>query len=172
VARIEGETAWLFLPRKTVSLPQAQSASGARFADEETLFWLKGEESLLKWRGRQYEGCRNDRRAAIWEHAKLNGVDFRAVGQEPGWHLEIRRADTVVLESDYGAARHTFPWPEPVGDSTAPRTAYWMQSGHDELEVVLELGPCYDSMSGQQFETKVTVWLNGRELRGCGRALH
>ena len=172
IARIEGETAWLFLPRQTVSLPHVQTASGARYADGGTAFWSRADEATLEWRGERSTGCRNNPRSAVWEHAKLSGVDFRAVGQEPGWHLEIRRADTVVLVSDYGTARHTFPWTEPVDDPRALRTAYWMQSGPDELKVVLELGPCYDTMSGEQFETRVTVWLNGRELTGCGRALH
>lgn len=171
-ARIEGETAWLFLPGETVSLPYVAAASGAKYTDGESLFWSKGEEALLEWRGRRHSGCRNNRRAAIWEHAKLSGVDFRAVGQEPGWHLEIRRADTVVLVSDYGSVRHTFPWAEPLSEAGAARTTYWVQSGRDELKVVLQPGPCHDTMSGEQYETKVTVWLNGRELRGCGRALH
>ena len=30
-----------------------------------------------------------NRRAAIWAQAKLDGVDFRATGNEPGWKLEI-----------------------------------------------------------------------------------
>lgn len=59
-----------------------------------------------------------------------------------------------------------------MDDPRALRTAYWMQSGHHELKVVLEFGPCYDTMSDEQFETRVTVWLDGRELTGCGRALH
>lgn len=171
VATIEGETAWLFLPSKTVSLPRVEAASWTRYADGEMLFGSKGEEALLEWRGQRYTGCRNNPRAAIWEHAKLNGVDFRAVGQEPGWSLEIRRADAAVLVSDYGTVRHTFPWAEPVNDPGTPRTTYWMQSGREELKVVLEPGPCHDTMSGEKFETTVTLWLNGRRLRGCGRAL-
>lgn len=172
VVRIEGEAAWLFLPGQTVSLPRVVSASGARYSDGQTLLWSRGEEALLRWQGGEYRGCRNDRRAAIWEHAKLNGVDFRAVGQEPGWHLEIRRADSLVLVSDYGSAIYTFPWSEPVGEAAVPRTTYALQAGQDALKVVLELGPCFDTMSGEQFETEVTLWFNGRLLKGCGRALH
>jgi len=33
--------------------------------------------------------CRNNRAMAICVDAKLRGVDFRAVGNEPGWNLEI-----------------------------------------------------------------------------------
>lgn len=172
VARIEGETAWLFLPGQTVSLPHVEAASGTKYTDGEVLFWQKVDEARLEWQGRTYAGCRNNRPAAVWEHAKLNGADFRAVGQEPGWHLEIRRADTVVLVSDYGTARHTFPWAEPVGEPRVPRTTYWLQSGAEELRVVVEPGPCSDTMSGEQFETRVTLWLNGQKLQGCGRALH
>ena len=173
VARFEGgETAWVFLPGETVALQRAVAASGARYTDGQTTLWTKGEEALLEWRGARHTGCRNDRRAAVWEHAKLNGVDFRAVGQEPGWHLEIRRADSLVLVSDYGTVRHSFPWTEPVGAAQARRTTYATQAGEDALRVVLTPGPCTDTMSGEEFETEVNVWLNGRQLRGCGRALH
>ncbi|MFC1526454.1 COG3650 family protein [Candidatus Latescibacterota bacterium] len=172
VARIEGETAWLFLPGRTVSLPHVAAASGAQYEDEEILFWSKGGEAMLEIGDEQYRSCRNNRRAAVWEHAKLNGVDFRGVGQEPGWHLEIRRADTVVLVSDYGSARHTFPWVAPETDPAARRTTYRTQVGDEELRVLLQPGPCRDTMSGEAFETKVTVWLNSTKLEGCGRALH
>ena len=38
--------------------------------------------------------------------------------------------------------------------------------------VLLQALPCFDTMSGDGFETTVTVKLDGREFHGCGRALH
>ena len=41
VARIEDHTAWLFLPQKTLSLPQVPSGSGVKFSDGTDIFWSK-----------------------------------------------------------------------------------------------------------------------------------
>lgn len=113
VVRIEGETAWLFLPRKTLSLPHVASGSGARYSDGTVSYWGKGEEALLEAGDEVHRGCRNDRAKAIWEQAKLDGVDFRAVGNEPGWTLEIRWRERIVFVGDYGRSRYEFPAPEP-----------------------------------------------------------
>ena len=42
----------------------------------------------------------------------------------------------------------------------------------DDLVIVLEGQTCRDTMSGEEFETTVTVVLDGNKYRGCGRALH
>ena len=41
-----------------------------------------------------------------------------------------------------------------------------------ELFVTLRGGGCVDSMSGEEFETRVEVRLDGRSFPGCGQALH
>ena len=50
---------------------------------------------------------------AIWEDAKLRGVDFRAVGNEPGWNLEISADGEMVFIGNYGQTEYKFPTPEP-----------------------------------------------------------
>jgi uncharacterized membrane protein/membrane-bound inhibitor of C-type lysozyme len=173
VARIEGERAWLFLPGKTIPLPHMPAASGAKYSDGVTTFWSKGEEARLEIEGEQPRICTNNRAKAIWEHAKLNGVDFRAVGNEPGWHLEVSSGlESIVLVADYGESRYEFPFVQPLVDDETCRTEYRTSSGDHELTIVLERAGCHDSMSGEEFETAVTVVLDGTEYRGCGRALH
>jgi uncharacterized membrane protein len=132
---------------------------------------MRGEEATLEFPGNEAKSCRNNRRQAIWEHAKLSGVDFRAVGNEPGWDMEIS-PDSIRLVSDYGEQRAAFPTPAPRTDTVLSRTVYRTASGGDTLEILLELGPCHDTMSGEAFETSVTLALGDRTLRGCGRALH
>lgn len=171
-ARIEGQTAWLFLPGKTVSLPQVPSASGAKYSDGQTTFWNKGDAALLETGEDRHQECSNNRARAIWEHAKLNGVDFRAVGNEPGWHLELKRGETILLVSDYGQSRYTFETPTPLEDAKTGTTTYRVQNQEHDLEIQLQSRPCRDSMSGELLETKVTVNLDGRTYQGCGRALH
>lgn len=40
------------------------------------------------------------------------------------------------------------------------------------IMVQIEGTACRDSMSGERFESTVTVTLNGKSYRGCGHALH
>ncbi|KPJ94437.1 MAG: hypothetical protein AMS18_03710 [Gemmatimonas sp. SG8_17] len=115
--------------------------------------------------------CVNNRRRAIWEHAKLNGADFRAVGNEPGWHMEIHH-DGIVLVADYGSATYRFATPEPIEDRALHHTTYETANDSHSLRVLLEGGGCSDTMSGEEFEVAVTVTLDEKTYRGCGRALH
>lgn len=174
-ARHDQRGIFLFLPGRTLLLPETPSASGAKYTDGETTFWSKGEEALLEADGKTYASCRNNRRRAVWEDAKLNGVDFRAVGNEPGWYLEIYDKGTpekIDFVADYGQVYYTFPSVQQETQETHERKRYLARMGGHRLEVTLEKGPCLDDMSGEAFETAVTVKLNNRSYRGCGRALH
>ncbi len=172
VARIEGEKSWLFLPGRTVPLPQVPSGSGAKYSNGKVTFWSRGEEALILLGEQERYNCRNNRARAIWEHAKLNGVSFRAVGNEPGWHLEITMQERIVLVTDYGESRLEFAVPEPETDQRARTTTYRVQDGEHDLTILIEGRPCQDTMSGEEFESAVTVILNEQTLSGCGRALH
>ncbi len=173
VARIEGETAWLFLPGSTVQLPHVRSGSGAKYSDGSVTFWSRGEEAMLEVEGEEKRTCRNNRAKAIWEHAKLNGVDFRAIGNEPGWHLEISAGlESIVFVTDYGENRYEFPFVEPTVNNEAGTAVYSVSTGDHEFEILLVGGDCRDTMSGEEFETAVKVILDGKKYYGCGRALH
>jgi membrane-bound inhibitor of C-type lysozyme/uncharacterized membrane protein len=171
-ARIEGEKIWLFLPEQTVGLPLVPSASGAKYSDGLLTFWSKGEEALLEAGQVLRRDCMNNPRLAIWEDAKFRGADFRAIGNEPGWHLEIKAGGKMVFVGDYGQSRYEFPTPEPLNNQQARKTTYEVRTLEHELTVTLEALSCRDSMSGESFETTVTVILDGQIYRGCGRPLH
>jgi putative lipoprotein len=172
VARLEGQRVWLFLPNQTIDLPHVPAASGARYADADTVFWEKGGEAMLDLGDRHYRDCRNDRRAAIWEHAKLNGVSFRAIGNEPPWVLEIYDGNRIDLRTGYEGRLHRFTDARIDADPAARATRYTARQDDKDITVRLSAGGCQDTMSGESFETRVTVRFNDRELRGCGRALH
>lgn len=174
-ARHDQKGIYLFLPGRTLLLPETLSASGAKYSDGKATFWSKGEEALLKVDGTTYKACRNNRKRAVWEDAKLNGVDFRAVGNEPGWYLEIYDKGTpekIDFVGDYGQAYYTFPSVQRESQQSPPRTRYVARIGGHQMEATLEPGPCRDDMSGETFETKVALTLNNRIYQGCGKPLH
>lgn len=172
VVRIEGEKTWLFLPKKTVPLPHVPSASGAKYQDGQITFWSKGDEALIEDGQETHRNCRNNRAKAIWEHAKLGGVDFRAVGNEPGWYLELKKFGHSVFVADYGQRRYEFAAPAPMIEQQGRVATYRIQANEHELIIVLQGQRCRDSMSGEPFETTVTVIFDDKEYQGCGRPLH
>jgi uncharacterized membrane protein len=105
----------------------------------------------------------------VWHQAKLRGVAFRAIGQEPGWLLEITNGEEILLVTDYGETRTSMPYVEPVVYQDERRTQYVL----DAYDTIVEIRgvPCHDSMSGEEFEVSVTIKRKDRELQGCGRAL-
>jgi putative lipoprotein len=102
----------------------------------------------------------------------LNGVDFRAVGNEPGWHLEIRNKDKTLFVGDYGEFRLEFPTPDPYTIQEKRRTIYQTDVDGKNILVVIEGRQCRDTMSGESFSVAVDVTINKKTYRGCGRALH
>jgi uncharacterized membrane protein len=171
VARTEDGHVWLFLESVTVNLPRRPSASGAKYQSTEYLFWSKGDEARLETAGGKRLVCANNRARAVWETAKLNGVAFRAVGNEPGWSLELG-GDLLVLETDYGASRYEFRTPQADVNVDERLTRYQVTEKGQKLLLELKGQQCQDTMSGETFPTRVSVTLNGRVLQGCGRALH
>ena len=105
----------------------------------------------------------------VWHASKLRGVAFRAVGQEPGWLLEITSGEEILLVTEYGSKRQSLPYVEPVVYQDERRTEYVLDSHRTVVEIRGE--PCIDVMSGESFEVSVTLFLDGKELHGCGRAL-
>jgi membrane-bound inhibitor of C-type lysozyme len=52
------DTATVTLPDGTVTLPRAESASGARYSDGTTTFWNKGDEAFVEVNGETvYDNC-------------------------------------------------------------------------------------------------------------------
>jgi membrane-bound inhibitor of C-type lysozyme len=172
VARVEGEKAWLFLPRKTISLPHVPSGSGAKYSEDQITYWSKGDEALLEIGSEKHTKCKNNRAKAIWEDAKLSGVDFRAIGNEPGWNLEIIMRDRIVFVGNYGQNRYEFITTGPSVDQQARTTVYEVQNDKHEMSVIIAGRRCRDTMSGEAFEATVTVILDGKKFQGCGKALH
>ena len=97
--------------------------------------------------------------------------DFRALGQEPGWQLEIRKGAEMRLTYDYGAGTAVTPAARVQIDPTSGTRTYHAVTEANDLRVVIVPVACADTMSGRAFAATVSVTLNGRTLRGCGEEL-
>ena len=104
----------------------------------------------------------------VWHKAKLRGVAFRAIGQEPGWLLEIINGEEILLVTGYGKNKNSYPFVKPQEDKNARKTVFQIDA---DTSVLIEGKPCSDTMSGESFEVTVTVTQGGKKLKGCGRAL-
>jgi uncharacterized membrane protein len=105
-----------------------------------------------------------------WENARSTGVDFRAVGQEPGWMLDLYadgRANLVWDYGDKGAAFAGLAISHPQEGSTQ----YDASGAGHALRVVTQRFPCQDAMSGEAYPARVTVTIDGRALEGCGKSV-
>lgn len=168
---IKSGEAWIFLPDYSGPLPLVTSASGTKYEANNITFWSVGEEASLDYGKQRYAECRNNRQLAVWEAAKLKGADFRAVGNEPGWVLEIT-GDSLSLIADSGNSEYAFDGVERQSDETSQATTYRGVAGDDSITVTLQGQTCQDTMADTSYETTVTIELNEQTLRGCGRPLH
>jgi putative lipoprotein len=150
--------------QRALTLPQVVSASGARYSNGPETFWNKGREATFEWH-RRTQTCRERREP--WQEAADRGVDFRAVGQEPGWFLEIDREKQIRVVYDYAEHEMITPAPAPLTKGTSAVYDVMVEAGH--LVVRIEETSCRDAMSGEAFPRAVTVTIGTRTLRGCGR---
>jgi heat shock protein HslJ/uncharacterized membrane protein len=97
--------------------------------------------------------------------------DFRALGQEPGWQLEIRKGAEMRLTYDYGQGTAVTPASRAQVDASTGTRTYHAVTEANDLSVVIVPVACTDSMSGRPFTATVSVTLNGRTFRGCGEEL-
>jgi putative lipoprotein len=104
--------------------------------------------------------------ASAAQTQRLEDADFRAVGNEPGWHMDIASGEKILLITDYGENRYELPFAKP--DSSDGRSVYEITASGHHFTSVIEQKPCSDSMSGRAFVATVTVTIDGKEYTGCG----
>jgi heat shock protein HslJ len=136
------------------------------------VLWSKGEDASLEAGGTSHTGCRGRAAGDPWEEAALMGIEFRAVGQEPGWTLDLAEGRWIRYVGDYGATRVYTTSPPQVRGAPEGTVAYDAEPEGRALRVEIRQTPCRDVMSGQSFTHAVTVRLDGRSVQGCGRMTH
>lgn len=153
-----GELSTLQASGRTYTLHPVRTASGSRMVsvdDERTSIWVKGDAAMLELAGVAQPECR------LVSERPL----FRAVGNEPGWRLDVR-ADGLSLLLDYGDT-HVFA-PSPLVVDGAGMRSYEAVSAGGPLTAVVFERYCADSMSGMPHPKTVEVRWQDRVLKGCG----
>ena len=171
-ARIEEEGAWLFLPGRTVLLNPVPMDPDNRFSAEDIEFVIKDNSADLMIGYALYENCINNSEEAVWEAAKLNGADFRAAGNEPGWILEIYEQSRIEFLHNYGTEKYSLSIIEIQVDSLLQQTVYSAGGDGIEMTMILANQSCSDTMIDKTYPTTVKIEFNGEKLHGCGKALH
>ena len=108
-------------------------------------------------------------RAATWQAARRRGVRFRAIGQEPGWLVEVT-ADSLQVEWKYGQQVASGPLAAEAASSNAP-LRYVAETERGPVQVKAVERRCVDPMNGDAFPMTVTVRLETDTLSGCGQVL-
>ncbi len=124
-----------------------------------------GEEATLRGDGEEPLACRHGERARTLERVAGEGGLVWAVGNEPGWMLELY-PERLVFVGDYGETRYDGTIAEVLDEGGARR--YLGLAGGRETVVRVTPGLCRDVMSGAAFGAEVIVTREGDEFRGCG----
>ena len=154
----------------TRRLDQTVSASGTRYADSVMAFWTKGGTATLERQGTPTVQCEERRAASLREDARVRGVIYRALGNEPGWVLEIGPAARLSWTTNFGQDRYDF---EQAQAATAPdgTTVYTAQNEAVAIKATVKAERCVDD-GEVEFDHVVTVESGGQTLRGCGTRLN
>jgi uncharacterized lipoprotein YbaY/uncharacterized membrane protein len=150
------------------ALPIAMSGSGARYAQDGIEFWSKGNEATLRI-GEERSDCAPSDEITPWEAAQARGVRFRAIGNEPGWLVELDAGESpaMTLTLDNGERELAFERTTPIDGANGYR------GEHDGTSAELRLTEtdCEDPMSGERFPVRAQLRVGDREYTGCGRHL-
>ncbi len=169
-----GEIA-LYLPEGVVVLSQVRSASGVRYQEGDTLFWMKDDQAMLSHQGAFYRQCLRNTEREARDPIERRPVDFRAIGQQPTWLLEIVNGHNLNLITEYGQKRVQLPEPDRVEQYNS--VIFRAKDDQNRVSASVRKEPCQlPAMEGQasiqkKWPDKVSVWWNGRHYKGCGEYL-
>ena len=161
----------LSIAGETLTLPQAVSGSGARYADEQgNEFWNKGTNATLTRAGKPAVECAETALASPWDDAKARGVAFRGIGQEPGWFVEVDQGQAPALRAtlDNGSREVQVAQAQALPDNSdfSGKTTDGVT-----VELQIKREACADTMSGEEFAASAQLKVGDQSFSGCGRFL-
>ncbi|MFN9491981.1 MAG: hypothetical protein ACK57D_02900, partial [Sphingobacteriales bacterium] len=96
---------------------------------------------------------------------------FVALGQEPGWSLDLDSGNLIRFTS-YAMPAINSPWIVPITKDNT--TTYTTSTESATMEITIVQGSCADVMSGQLYTHVVTVRIKRgadkdfKTFKGCG----
>ena len=107
----------------------------------------------------------------VWEKAKEEGIQFRAVGNEPGWLIEVRDDQKIKFVNNYGSLEIKAPvddlWLGPAGEDKI----YYIENDVIQFQVIIMKKTYKDKMTGKEFPYQVRVVFPNKSYVGGGRLL-
>ena len=160
------------LPDGEHRLEQTISASGVRYADagERIVFWTKGDTASLARDGAALVHCQEQRADSLREDARLRGVSYRALGNEPGWILEIGPQDRIDWTTNYGSEHLEFTGSTAAVSADGQTRVYTAGQDANSIRATLRTERCVDD-ADNAFEYTALVEYRGTTLRGCATRL-
>ena len=155
----DGDTMQLRAGDQSFALHETRAASGARYeavGDPSTVFWSKGRSALVSVRGETWPECRI---------VAQGSQAWRAVGNEPGWHLEFYGPLLRFGTAD-GRWQASGRVPQPIVAGGTRRYAATTDAGALTATAVAQR--CADTMSGMPHPDTVRVEFAGQTFSGCG----
>lgn len=154
----------------TRRLDQTVSGSGVRYADSVMVFRAKGSAATLERQGAPPVPCQERRADSLREDARARGVVYRALGNEPGWTLEIGPENKLRWTTNYGQDRYDF---EHAQATAAPDGAsvYTAQKDSVSIRASIKTERCVDD-GDLEFDHVVAVESGGQAYHGCGTRLN
>ena len=165
----KNQNIWVFQPDKTSQLHASTSRNSPAFGSADLGISFQNDTATISIDGNT-DSCHKNYRASIWEEAKLRGVEFRGIGNEPPWQLEIG-PNSIVLKTGYELSAQTYPLVNSTGKSQQS-TRYQTHTDNGQLTISIRAEHCADSMSGEEFASTVVISVDKLKLTGCGRPLH
>lgn len=166
----DGDAVLLSYSGQRLELPLTEAATGTRYADGQgnELLIRNQDSALLLLAGEPRRDCVRADRPSPWDRAADNGVTYRAVGQEPGWLVEVTEGSdaggfALTAHLDYGQRLLEALGMQRDGDTFSGATATGTR-----LELSIQERECTDSMSSERFRTAATLVVGGEQYEGCG----
>jgi len=134
------------------------------------VFWTKGSTATLERQGAPAVRCEERRADSLREDARARGVVYRALGNEPGWILEIGPASKLTWTTNFGQDRYDFEQAEATA-TTDGASVYSAQKDVVSLKATIRAERCVDD-GDVEYDHVVTVESGGQTYHGCGTRLN
>lgn len=103
---------------------------------------------------------------STYRNKRRSGVDFIAMGNEPGWTLDVDFDNIMYFKSING---DSISFPTPDAEENGKKQTFETDTDAGSFKISIIEEPCSDNMSGEEFTHAVYVVTDKQEFQGCGR---